>query len=180
MTTNEILFDCEVEILRDTPTHDLWLKIVAYIQDYRLHDGKEVNNNFSHDNWKGVCCWLERYDKDLICMVPLFGRHSLRPDNFFLFLYIKHRKIGSLFIWIYLLFQVFDAIRMRKDAQGIPHTSGLLLNYFVLQTFGFKLTFKLVNWRVESSFPYGWTGVFTRYYTQDDNKRVLEAYLERK
>lgn len=175
-TENHILFDCEVELLNNQDTDVVRRRVNDFIEDYYANDGEEVNNNFSHDNWKGVACWCKRFDQRLYKMIPLFARHAWRPDNFFLFLYIKNKYVGFLFIWIYLLFQVVDAIRMRKDARGIPHTSGLLLNYFVMQTFGFKLTFKFIDWRVRKTFDGGWLEVFTIYYNQPHNIRVVEAF----
>lgn len=177
-TNNDILFDCQIDLIKGSITPSTKVTILRFILDYRFTKGKELNNNFSHDNWKGVACWLKRFEKDNLSSVPLLGRHSWRPDNLAFFLYAKNRLLGFPFIWIYLLFQIFDAIRMRKDAGGVPHTSGLLLNYFVLQTFNFNLTFKFVDWRVKKTFKEGWLGVFERYYTQPNNAPVLEAYKE--
>jgi len=178
-TSNEILFDCEADILNNVYSHNTEIKIIKYISDYYFHEGREVNNNFSHDNWKGVACWIKTCPREIPVKqkdIPLFGRHSLRPDNFFLFLYVKYPWIGFLFFWIYLLFQVFDAIRMRKDQDNIPHTSGLILNYFVLQSFNFKLTFNLVSWLVrKNNYFKGWDKVFHRYYPTEH--RVHKAYI---
>jgi len=187
-TENDILFDCQEYLLTDGKIPEfatIGNKVFKFIDDYQHYKGKEVTQNFSHDNWKGVGCFLEYrkpLPKNAFKDIPIFGRHTLyglRIDNVALFFYMRYRTVGKLFIWIYLLAQVFDAIRMRKDRNGVPHTSGLLLNYFVMQTFGFNKTFGFVSKRVNSNFNFGWLSVFITYYTQEDNKRVLKAYKAR-
>lgn len=178
LSNNDILFRCQYDILNGEPSLETVKLVRNFIVDYYQNKGKEVNFNFSHDNWKGVIAWAKVFSPELLKRIPIFGHHSLRPDNFFLFLYARYKYVGIFFIWIYLLFQVFDAIRMRKDARGIPHTSGLLLNFFVIGTFGFELTGRFIDYRVEKTFEEGWDSVFKIYYVQDNNRYVLEKYLE--
>jgi hypothetical protein len=79
-TTNEILFDCQRNLLLSSRANPMTrTKVVNYILDYYKQNGREVNNNFSHDNWKGVACYLERYSKVDTKMVPVLGRHSWNP-----------------------------------------------------------------------------------------------------
>ena len=173
-TDNAILFDCEEDLLLGTTKYSE--NISEYLRDYELHKGIEVNNNFSHDNWKGVACWLEVNRPYDLKRVPIFGRHTWRPDNLALFIWIRYRRLGLLVLPLYQIFQFIDAIRMRKDREGVPHTSGLLLNYFVMRTFKMNWIFKFVNWRVGKTFKHGWYDVFKRYFVQEDNVRVLEAF----
>lgn len=175
-TENDILFYCQEDILRNRKTEKVEETVTTFLYDYYLNNGAEINNNFSHDNFLGVACWAERFRPDIIAHIPTFGRHVLRPDNFALFFWIKNRKAGLAFLWIYFLFQLVDLIRMRKDHEGIPHTSGLLLNYFTMRTFKFNLAFSVTTRRVNESFKEGWKGVFKRYYTQENNVKVLKAF----
>jgi hypothetical protein len=172
-TDNKILFNCQEDILNNRPDH--YFDVFDFIQDYYVNEAEEINNNFSHDNWKGVACWLETFYPNKIKEIPVFGRHSWRPDNFSLFFWIKHRRMGLIFLPIYYIFELFDLIRMRKDHEGVPHTSGLLLNFFIMRTFKMSLIFKLTTIRVNKYFG-SWLGVFERYYNQPENVRVLNAY----
>jgi|AntAceMinimDraft_6_1070360.scaffolds.fasta_scaffold14336_1 hypothetical protein len=172
---NDILFDCQEDILLGFSRTKTVKSVMSFTNDYKNNNGEEVNNNFSHDNWLGIACWGQKFSTRTIEKLPVFGRHSLRPDNFAFFFWVKHRRIGYLFMPIYYAFQIFDLIRMRKDHEGIPHTSGLLLNYFAMTAFKMDFMFWLTTKRVEKYFG-SWLGVFERYYNQPNNIRVLEAY----
>jgi len=185
-TENHIMFDCQVDILNGLPTGTTRATVFAFINDYYINEGVEINNNFSHDNWKMVACWLKTFYPKELKKLPLWDRNLARPDNFCLFLYIKNRFIGYPFLLIYSLFQIIDLIRMRKDGAGRPHTSGILLNYFVFRAFKFKWMAKFLDWRVANTFKGqyhpdskgGWDEIFRIYYNQGHNIRVLEAFWE--
>jgi hypothetical protein len=179
-TDNEIMFDCQVDLLKDWVTDSTYKQIVTYLGDFKANSGREVNYNFSHDNLKLIAAWKANFGIDPI-KTPLWGRHSWHPSNFcfFLYVYLYERGLGSLgapFWLLYCVDRIYSALRMRRDSDGIPHTTGLLLSYFTLRAFGANMILRFITYRVNKCFDSGWDGVFERYFDKDH--RVLEAWNE--
>ena len=51
-TENDILFDCQIDIIKGHQMIKMHTAVYDFIDDYYNNEGVEINNNFSHDNWK--------------------------------------------------------------------------------------------------------------------------------
>jgi len=180
-TNNDILFECQLDILRDEGTPQTAYKIIKFGASYDLHNGKEVEFNFSHDNWTGVYCWLKVFDEESLRCLPLFGHHSLRPTNFFFFLYAKYPILGFPFLPIVSIAMIVSALRVWRGKGSHSHitTSGKLLTYFKMKAFNMRITKWFVDAIIDSTpeFPDGWKTVFYIYHGKD-KPEIYKALCE--
>lgn len=178
-SNNDIMFDCELDIYSERPDHLNQVK--AFISDYYQYNGCELNNNFSHDNWKLVACWLNLFAKT--CKpVPLFGAHSARFwDNFTFFLYCRYQWMIFLkpIISFFLILSVIRDTKTNSRGQKEITTSGDRLAFYIANCFQFKWTLLIMNKIVEKN-PVlkSWENIQTIYLTK--RKNVLSAFRKSK
>lgn len=184
-STNEILFDCEEDILKQDAGH--LCNVHLFLDLYRESNGDEavVKQNFSHDNFTGVYCWCASIMSHWVSHLPLFGRFSIHPVRFMFYFFIKYPLLGSIFLpIIYVDMLVSGLQKTRINSRGLVEipTSSKILDYFkimaIVKKGGIggilmqKLLTKAVNWSVG-----GWDVVFGIYFAEDH--RVMKAYREK-
>jgi len=182
LSTNEIMFDCQEDLLEnfDFNSHPIY----RFIDDYHKYNGNEERawQNFSHDNWNLVYCWICTFQPNLIHRLPLWGRHSLHPIRFMSFFIVKYPILGLVFLPFFLADLVFENLRFKKkNRHGITEitTTGKLQTYFMLRSFKARnvlfadLMFKLQTFLIEKS-GYSWDQIFSIYY--EPMHRVKVAY----
>jgi hypothetical protein len=188
---NFILFWCQEDILNDSPDHRT--EVYAFIHDWKVTKGKEINNNFSHDNWTGVYCWVEKFEPRLMKTLPLFGHHSLRPDNF-IFYFKAHHPYLSILIDLYLftkirvpvihltvsLTMIIGMLRVwRKGKQGELYidTDGKMLSFFKVQCFKLKITGFILDFIIRNHKALKtWRTIFSIYH-ETDRPHIFAAYI---
>ncbi len=178
-TNNDILNDCQQAILLNDAS-----KVSSAVSVFRFHwindKGVELNENFSHDNWKGVASFMAKFNPDLLSTIPVFGRHSRNPLNFLTFVWMKYKIARVLLQPIISLRMIFNCIfTLKRDAQGRPHTSGRLLDYFIAKTFKLDRTFALMESAlVKYNDLKSFDNIFEIYFNDKNhyNYKVLEAY----
>ena len=79
-SNNDIMWDCMESIFDDKYSANLRVQVEDYLHDYEINNGKEINYNFSRDNFETIICFLKYFNKDKDT-VPLFGRHNLHPTS---------------------------------------------------------------------------------------------------
>jgi hypothetical protein len=175
------MFQCEQDLLLNSPETDQYLKVASYVSDWHLNKGKEVNNNFSFDNWKLVACWIRKFNPGAISALPLFGRHSIRSDNFFMFFYMKYPLLGIWFLWIPSLAMIISMLRVwrtNKEGNRYIDTDGKIISYFIVRSFNMRLTKFILDLIVNnSSSLLSWGNIFTIYFPKDHY--VLKAFDNR-
>jgi hypothetical protein len=170
------MFDCQEDIMKGSADHIK--RVLDFSYNWELHKGQELEENFSHDNWKMVCCHYKLFMPDSMHEIPLFGRHTWHPMNLIQFAWMK-------FWWLYplrlisILDFIFNAfIVLKRDQNGLPHTSGRLLDLFVAHSYGMKWTKRLMIKGIEKNFENGVDSLFNIYYTQLNNKHIRDIYYE--
>lgn len=180
-TDNEIMFRCERDLLADE--ENSIGEVSEFIHDYYINKGKEVNNNFSFDNWKLVACWLEKfaspphYPPIMIKTVPVWGRHSWRPDNLAFFLWVRYRWMIILLpiICLSMVVSVVRVWRKNKGGQRYIDTDGKIIAYFVTRAFRLERTQKLLDWIVKRDKDLkSWENIFSIYFPPEHY--VLTAF----
>lgn len=175
---NEILFQCEADILNEKKEYHL--DVYRFISDWNINKGREINNNFSHDNWTGVYCWVNMFNKNLIEDLPLFGHHALRPDNFCFYFYAKYKWIGWIFLPIISLSMIISMLRVwRKGKNGEQYidTDGKLLAFFKCKSFNFRITKWILDFIISKHKDLsGWSTIFDIYY--EYNHIVWIAFID--
>ncbi len=174
------MFLCERDILLNEPRHNS--EVFNYLQDYWKHNGKEVNNNFSHDNLTLVACWCKLFAPKWLKKVPLFGRHTWRPDNFFFFLYVKFRPLGAIFLPLLSLLMVISMLRVwRTNSRGQKElsTSGKIISFFKCISFDLKITKKVLDYIVKKHPDLKtWLNIFDIYFNPENNNNyVYDAFV---
>lgn len=182
LSKNEILFDCESDILNQNP--DSICHVHGFLEAYRNAEGNEeiAQENFSHDNFTGVYCWCVSFMPNWISHLPLLGRFSIHPVRFMFYFFIKYPILGSIFLPIIYIDMMISGLQKTKiNSRGLAEipTSSKILDYFriraIIKKGGFggilmeKLLTKAVNWSVG-----GWDRVFGIYFSEDH--RVMKAY----
>lgn len=179
-TNNDIMWDCFEDILNKTPSYKK--RIANFIYSFYKHKGKEVEENFSYDNWALVTCWLQTFDKDTKSLIPSFGRHVWHPIRFIKFLWMKYPLLSFLQVITVLDMVVRHGIIRRKTADGHFHTSGLLLDYYIAHSYNSKLTMFILTKLMLTMFK-SWIEVFYVYHGGNENNynyKVYEAYTRSK
>lgn len=181
-TNNNILFECQLDILRGESNIETYTEIRQYAHKWRMYCGDEGESgeNYSFDNWIGVACWIQRYSYFLKSEVPLWGHHTLRPDNFAFFLYYKYPTLGIFFIWIKQIAMSISVLRDKRiDHYGNEYrdTDGLILGKLILMSFKMPITswvwHKIVNKKWGC-----WQNAFRHYHSNNPNdiqKKILEV-----
>lgn len=177
-TGNEVLFSSQEDVYTNVNSNEE--HIVDFMNDWVITKGKETNNNFSHDNWKGAASWSSKFRPEYLDDVPLFGRHSSHPINFLTFLYFKNRALGTLYLPLISTSMILPTIiPFKRDHLGRPHTSGRILDYMVCKSLGMKITFSALTYYINRTPEFGgWDGVFNIYFKKDH--RVSVAYYRGK
>lgn len=169
------MFLCQVDILKNEPAHHR--EVFNYLEDYWANDGKEVNNNFSHDNLGLIACWCKLFAPKWLRELPLFGRHSWRPDNFLFFFYVKYPYIGFVFLPLLSLVMAVSMIRVwRTNKRGHRYidTDGKIISFFKCRAFNLRLTKKLLNFIIKKHPDLKtWIRIFKIYFPE--GHKVLEA-----
>lgn len=179
-TNNDILADAQEDILNNKTDNSI--KIYLFINSFKQSGGDEslAQENFSHDNWKGVAAWLAKNDPENLDEVPLLGRHSWNPVNFLTFLWMQNKVTRFLLQPLISARMVFNSIfTMKRDAQGRPHTSGRLLDYFLCKGFKLDITLAIMTWCLEKFNDLeNWDNIFNIYFDSEHryNYKVMEAY----
>jgi hypothetical protein len=181
LSTNEILFDCQVDLLTSVPTHSA--RVHDFVSKYFRYRGNEgrAHENFSHDNWTGVYLWAYNFDKKLLKTLPIRGYHSLHPVRALFFSWFHYPKtVGKMLQPLYLDAMLTCKQGTTLNGHGnfeIP-TSGKLLYYFKFK-YGIRddsYFHNMTEW-VQDSVG-GWDRCFEIYYPKDH--RVYQAYLAQK
>ena len=170
------MWDCMESIFDDKYSTNLRVQIEDYLHDYEINNGKEINYNFSRDNFETIICFLKYFNKDKDT-VPLFGRHNLHPMRFIRFLWMKYDKLSFLKVINILDIIVRHGILRRKDGNGTYHTSGLLLDYYHAYSYRNKITMKILTYFMSTMFE-SWYEVFDIYHGNPNhyNYKVLLAF----
>ena len=173
---NEILFDCEVDILNNKDTARI--RIHDFYNDFIDTKGIEYHNNFSKDNWIGIFCWVKIFkDSYLEKKFPLWGVHMYNPFDaiFFLYAYFPILLPLRFIISLDCILAAYMTYKTNKNGKGIE-TSGKILSYFKCKALKMDWTFKIMTYLIEHTkeFNYSWDGVFDIYFKKDH--RVNIAY----
>ena len=174
-SNNDIMWDCLVDIFDGK--QNATSRVDRFIMSYVLNDGKEVEENFSHDNWLAVLCWLHKFD-DVKFMFPTFGHHTLHPMNFIKFLWMKYPLAYPLRIVTMFEMLLGSTILARKTESGKLHTSGILLDYYLCKSYDMKFMMKVLTFIVKRRSWHSWLAVFHTYHgdPRDYNYKVFEAF----
>jgi hypothetical protein len=178
-TNNDIMWDTLVLILQNHPTMEMIASIREYIKSYDMNEGKEVEYNFSHDNWTMVLCYLEKFHPELKPRVPLFGRHTVHPMKMNDFLWKKYPFLYPLIIITIVDMLIRHLIIRRKTASGQYHTSGLLLDYYVFYSYDRKISMWILDQCMKTMFN-NWQEVFNIYHGNPDhyNYKVYQVWMK--
>lgn len=162
------MFLCEYDILNGSHGPDSWVAVPNFAFDYHDNDGKEINNNFSHDNWTLVACWLKTFRPSFFYLVPIWGRHSWRPDNLAFFLYIR---FPWLFFWLIpvisgaMIISMMRVWRTNHRGHRYIDTDGKIISYFKCEVFGFRITRKILDWIIARDDDLkSWENIFQIYF----------------
>lgn len=138
-------------------------------------------HNFSHDNFTLVACWCKKFAPGWLYSIPLWGRHSWRPDNFLFFLYAKYPYIGFVFLPLLSLVMVVSTLRVwRTNSRGQRElsTSGKLISFFKCISFNLRLTKKILDFIVKKHPDLKtWLNIFDVYFNpENNNEYVYDAF----
>ena len=177
-TENHIIWDCIVSIFKNDPTIAT-RQVVDFVIDYYRNDGEEINNNFSHDNWTAVLCWYHKFLPKRKTDFPLFGDHSKHPMRFIRYSWMKYPILFPLrLISLLEMFIQYGIIR-RKTNSGNYHTSELLLDFYIHNSYNNKIEMFVLTKLMKTMFN-SWAEVFRAYHgnPDHDNYRVYTAFIE--
>jgi len=125
----------------------------------------DENDRFSHDNVSGLLALNKLIGANYHTSVHLFRRYSIRPDNFFFFVYAKYPLIGWFFIWIPCLAMIISSMREKRN--GDLTTSGKLLLWLKCTTFNFPITLAICEYFIFRQKHYdNWADVFAYYFKE--------------
>jgi hypothetical protein len=138
-----------------------------------------------HDNWKMVACWLY-YFYGTCKPVPVLDRHTWRFwDNLPFFIFCKSPLFLFFLRPIIAPFLALSVVRVwkKKERDGKEFkeltTSGDILAFFICTCFNFTWTMKFMTWYIHRHKDLKtWENIFSIYFTQPNNKYVLDAYRE--
>ena len=181
LSTNEILFDCQRDLLLNAPISTIQVR--KFVKDYHTYNGNEgdAQQNFSHDNFTGVFCWFAVFDRQNIKYLPALGHHALHPLRWIFFQRMKREWFVPLLPLLYLdiALECNKATYVTNHGNVEVPTSTKLLHYFMVR-YGLKdeMFFnKVMRPRVNASIG-GYPNTFEIYFPK--GHRVLEAYKYRK
>jgi len=171
LTTNEIMFDCQVDIANKDFNTETAVKVAKFVNKYFKYNGDEklAQENYSSDNWEAVYEWYYKYAREEMKELPLFGHHSKNPFDFIFFLWLKHPYIGFVFFPLVYLDIFIAAVKPYKMNQGTKKwerdTSGKLKAFFKMKALKMKLLKKITTYLIEKSSYYkSWENIFTIYH----------------
>lgn len=179
-SNNDIMWTCMVDIFRGSRTFYSRVKVMDFLVSYVVHEGEEIEYNFSHDNWLAVFCWMRYFDSDVSYELPVFGKHSRHPMRFIMFAWMKYPYLLFPLRLITILdIIVKHGIIRRKTENGNYHTSGLLLSYYRAYSYNQKYTMWILTKLMKTMFK-DWEEVFHKYHGDPEsyNFKVLEAFEE--
>jgi hypothetical protein len=160
-TDNEIMFLCEKDLLLNKASVGTYSKVNNFIADWYANDGKEVNFNFSQ-------CWLKVFHPEQLGLVPIWGRHTWRPDNLAMFLYFRFPRLLFPLLAIIYASRIISTLRVRKiNSRGELEisTSGKIISYFVCKAWGLDLLYKILTTLVRRDRDLkSWQNVFEIYF----------------
>jgi len=177
MSENEILlktvkaFMSKDPLFRDEALSHAYRMLISY----RMYKGDEIEYNFSHDNMTSIICLLKKYDPKMVSDFPLFGYHSVRPDNFLFYLRVKYPLLGIWLYWIPMLGMWLSAVRvMRTNKAGDEYedTDGVQLAWVKMYAVRLPLTEYVMNYLV-NKYRGGWLRTFTIYHNA--NEEIMKA-----
>lgn len=153
---NEILFRVLRYILLEGTDREVnaaftLTRVRQRLASYWANKGKEVDFNFSHDNMTAIAVFLRLRNLDFD-EFPVFGHHSLRPDNFFFYLRCKHPMTGSLFWFIPMIAMWISAVRVertRPNGQKYIDTDGVQLAFMKLKAVKAPITKFVMDYLVK-------------------------------
>jgi len=179
-TNNDLMWDCVTDILNRKSTFETITHVTKFITSYQENKGEEVDFNFSHDQWTAVLCWMHffGYNKSLF---PLFGHHMLHPIRAIQFLWMRFPHFLFFLHPFVILFSVLEAtIFARKTDKGDLHTSGLLLDAYVIMSYNCYLWDIILTKIVELRSSWGsWENVYRVYHGNINhyNYKVYVAFM---
>src|SRR6056297_3474512 len=177
-TSNKIMWLCFIDILKGVPDPNTARYIHMFIDSYVKYDGREVEYNFSHDNWTLVLCWLHRFDPKKKHQIPLFGHHTKHPMRLVDFIWMKYPLPYPL-ILITIVDMLFrHLVIRRKTSEGRYHTSGLLLDYYVFYSYERSVAMWLLTLCMKTMYR-DWDEVFREYHGNPVHYNY-RVYVERK
>lgn len=177
---NGVLFSVELAFLRDDynlnrqvrwKILDLWL---SNPPDYEYRTvPNSPNPRFSLDNLKAVAAFSRWNMKDIdsywngrnLKALPLFNKHTIRPDTFCFLLYCKYPLLGFWFLWVPALFMISSCVRPYHE------TSGKLLAYVQYKGANMRLTW----WICKKLIGVPMHEVFAVYFPESDHPINVEA-----
>jgi len=177
LSTNEILFDCVADILNNSPDHAQ--NVYDFVHDFHITGGKEIRNNFSKDNWIGIACWNEKFDRGVD--VPIWGHHMWNPFDAAFFLYVRIGWVAFPLRVLIFLAAMHPAYRIyKKKTDTEKATSGKLLEYYKCKAFKWNFILKCMTYIIKKrkGFPRMWDEIFDTYFKLDH--RVSIAYYGNK
>jgi hypothetical protein len=107
---------------------------------------KMNRDNYSLDEWMGFICYMEYFNMDKeIGYVPLFGRHSMRPDVFLFILMAKYKWLRPFLAWTQWIAMFLSCKKTHDKKPDGVHvaTSGKLLSWVRLKAFRMTWTNKI-------------------------------------
>lgn len=178
MTENKIMQLCQYDILMGRDTHSL--DVLDYIDNYKMNKGRELDYNFSFDNWALVASWIKEFEGSM-SDVPLLGRHTWRPDNFIFFLWAKYPAIAAPALPFLSLSMIVSMLRVwRKDKHGNRYidTDGKLINYYRTEAFSMPVTRAILDFIISNDKDLrSWEFIHDIYFSEEaGNIFVYQAY----
>jgi len=174
LSTNEIMFNCHIDILTGDLRNETFIEVCDYIDKYYIFDGDEekAKENYSSDNWEAVYLWSEKFGdmEDL----PLLGHHMRNPFDFIFFFYMHHRILGLLFYPLIFLDVVISGGKAYKINQKTfklqRDTSGKIKAYFKMKVLNMFIAKKIVDYFIyNSSYYLSWLNIFQIYHKNPNN-----------
>ena len=178
---NGVLFTVQYYYLKsDTrtlnPLDAVRVRTLLY-ENMRSNDGtfrtlpNDSNPRFSLDNMAAVAGFARRTGfTELLRGLPLFGKYTLRPDNFAYLLYCKFPIVGFCLLPITSIAMIVSCWRAKPD-----RTSGPLLAYTKARGINMRLTW----WLCQKVMPMSMRTAFAIYYPESDhpsNKLVRRIF----
>lgn len=172
LSTNEIMFDCQVDIANGYIDIKTAGKVLDYIDKYRRYNGDEekAQENYSSDNWESVFQWAKLFqDKAFMDLLPVSGHHSKNPFDRVYFFKMKYPLLGLIVTPIVYLDVLFAATKPYKLNQGTKKwerdTSGKLKAFFKMKASKMKILKKITDFFIGLSDYYkSWDNVFQIYH----------------
>jgi len=182
-TNNQVLFDCLKDLIKRAPSHKATDNVSYYMVHFKEYNGNDTPGfNHSLDNWIAIYAWVKTFLPSHLSRLPLFGHHSLRPDNFIFFLRVKHPKL--FFVWMPLWFIPMlamwaTALRQHgEDRHGSYEyrTSGVQLAWLKLQAIDSPITKRVMDYLV-NKLRGGYKKTLLYYHKDNEEINRLRRFL---